>query len=123
MLLVMLVGLLFALFLCGLTDWVSQHTHSSRAWSLALTIFFPLGITGLGGYLFAPKVADQAGQLQDQLPQAIERLENQLQGSTWGSRLLQAIHQGGKGARTGRLRREAWWVVGARLSARAAIVG
>ncbi|HWH71212.1 MAG TPA: AI-2E family transporter, partial [Candidatus Sulfotelmatobacter sp.] len=96
MLLVIFVGVLLALFLRGLSDWLQGHTHLPAGWSLAVVVVGLLGSLGLTGYLLAPEISLQVDNLEEQLPRAIQHLEEQLRGTAWGERLLQSFQGGGK---------------------------
>lgn len=61
MLLVVFTGILLALFLQGLSDFVSEHLHWSYGWSLAAVILGLLVITAVTESCWLPK---SAGRLQ-----------------------------------------------------------
>lgn len=103
MLLVIFVGVLVALFLRGLADWVGKHLSWSPGWSLAAVVMVLILITGFTAYALAPEIGRQAGALAEELPRAVDRVESQLQSSTWGAHLLKSVENGAQaaaGART-----------------------
>jgi predicted PurR-regulated permease PerM len=76
-------GILLAVFLSTLTRWVSRLTRLPRGWALASVLVVLLGLAALGGWLLAPKVAEQFGELAQRLPKAIEHVQQHLQESGW----------------------------------------
>ena len=96
MLLVVFTGILLALFLRGLGEFVCEHLHWSYGWSLAAVILGLLIITAVTGSLLAPEISRQAANLTDQLPQAVSQLEDQLRASSWGQQILRLVQVGGK---------------------------
>jgi predicted PurR-regulated permease PerM len=53
-------GILFAVLLRGMTDWVSRKTSLRDGLSLAVSIVAPLMALGIAVWLVAPEVSDQA---------------------------------------------------------------
>lgn len=73
-LLLSFAGLLLAVFLRGLSTWVSAHTGLSDGWSLLVVVMVLIGLTVLSGWLLAPEVARQTEQLFNQLPGSVQQL-------------------------------------------------
>ena len=69
-LLLAFAGVLLAIFLRSLSDWLSARTGLSAGSSLGLVVAALLGLTALGLWLLAPTVADQVNQLSQRLPEA-----------------------------------------------------
>lgn len=74
-------GILLAVFFSTLAGWVSQATHLPRGWALASVLVVLLGLAVLGGWLLAPKVAEQFTELSQRLPKALEHVQERLQSS------------------------------------------
>ncbi len=87
-LLLVFAGLLLAVFLHGLSDWLSKHTGLSSGWVLAAIVLALLAIFSLGTWLLAPTVADQVAQLTQKLLQAIDQLKLRIQSYGWAGRSL-----------------------------------
>lgn len=87
--LALFAGILLAVFLRTLSRWVCQLTHLPPPWSLALVLIVLLGLAALGGWLLAPKISEQFGELSQRLPAAIENLQHKVRESAW-SRYLPA---------------------------------
>ena len=68
-------GILLGVFLSTLTGWVRQVTHLPRGWALASVLVVLLGLAALGGWLLAPKVAEQFTELAQRLPKAIDHVQ------------------------------------------------
>ena len=78
-LLLVFAGLLFGVFLNGLSGWLSRYTRLPYRVSFGIVVALLLGIAGAGFYFMGGQIAEQtsklASQLQDSLVQAYERLE------------------------------------------------
>lgn len=86
-LLLVFAGILFALLLRGMTDWVTCKTGMPDGVALALAIAVPLLVIGIAVWLIAPAVGDQASRLADRLPQAAAQLKGQLLQYSWVQQL------------------------------------
>jgi predicted PurR-regulated permease PerM len=87
-LLLIFAGLLLAIFLRSLADWVKEHTPLSAGWALA-AVTLALAALLVGGVgLLAPSVAVQIDELSENLPDSVKRLEDRLDDSRWGQWLL-----------------------------------
>lgn len=71
-------GILWAVFLSTLSRWVSRITRLPRGWTLAIVLLAIAGLGTTGGWLVAPKVAEQFTELTDRLPKAIEHLQQRV---------------------------------------------
>jgi predicted PurR-regulated permease PerM len=72
-------GILLAVFLSTVTRWVSRVTHLPRGWALACVLVVLLGLAVLGGWLLAPKVAEQFTELAQRLPAALGHIQERVQ--------------------------------------------
>jgi predicted PurR-regulated permease PerM len=77
-------GVLFAVFLSALSDWLSQRTGMARGWALGLVIVGILVVVGGVGWLLANRLAVQVRELSQQLPQSLEQVRAYLLESAWG---------------------------------------
>lgn len=89
-LLVVFGGILLAILLHGTASWVHRKTGINEKAALAITILLPLLLAVLAGWLVAPDIADQSGKLAERLPQAAQRLQEQLLQYEWTSRLWES---------------------------------
>lgn len=74
-LLLVFAGILLAVLLHGLSNWITRHTFLSYGWSLTLVVFDLAILFLVSLSLVAPDVVDQVYHLSQQLPQAVQRLE------------------------------------------------
>lgn len=78
-------GILIAVLFCGSANWLSKKTKiSSKIW-LPITIIVPFVLLGLFFAYTAPKVATQASELMERLPQAVSYMQEQISGIEWAS--------------------------------------
>jgi hypothetical protein len=82
-LLLAFAAILLAIFLNEASATVSRYTSLSSGWSLTLVMLLLLALTIGGGWMLAPKVAEQIDQLTQQLPQAIDWLRERLGRYEW----------------------------------------
>lgn len=87
-LLLVFAGILLAVLLRSVSNWLSAHTPLSSGWSLALVGLLLLALLIGGGGLLAASLGAQVVQLLQQLPGAAEQLMQQVQQTPWGQWLL-----------------------------------
>lgn len=83
-LLLIFAGILFAVFLSGLTELVSRYTRLPRGWALAVVSLVLIILFALAGWLMAARLAEQAQQFSEELPRAIKHLRERLDAYPWG---------------------------------------
>ncbi|MBD3348427.1 MAG: AI-2E family transporter [Candidatus Eisenbacteria bacterium] len=83
-------GILFAVFLDGVTSWLVRHTRLPRPLLLTLVIIAVLSLPVLAGSLIGPSMAEQVVELGEQLPESVESLRSGLSRSEWGRSLLES---------------------------------
>ncbi|RPH44446.1 MAG: AI-2E family transporter [Burkholderiales bacterium] len=81
-------GVLLAILFNGTARWVRDRTGLPYAAALAAATVLPLLLLGLGLWLAAPVVADQAGQLAERVPAALRQLRSTLREWEWADGLL-----------------------------------
>lgn len=86
-LLLVFAGILFAVLLRGMADWITRKTGMPDGVGLTVAIMVPLLVIGIAIWLIAPAVGDQASKLADRLPQAAEQLKAQLLQYSWVQQL------------------------------------
>ncbi len=89
--LVVFAGILLAIFLRTLADWVSARTRLPPLASLAIVMVGLLGLGALAGWLMAPPLSVQINELTQQLPQAIKDLQQRFEKSGLGRYLPGAL--------------------------------
>jgi predicted PurR-regulated permease PerM len=83
-------GILLAILLSGLSDFVSQKTNLPYGWSVAIVCILILLVVGGLGVLAAPSVADQFDQLVQKIPESLSKIKSQLQQYSWAQSLLES---------------------------------
>jgi predicted PurR-regulated permease PerM len=81
-------GILFAVFLRSLSAWLSDKTGLAPGWAILLTLVLLAVVLGIGAWLLAPVVADQAVDLKDRLAQSIEQGRKQVERHAWSRDLI-----------------------------------
>jgi predicted PurR-regulated permease PerM len=81
-------GVLVAVFLRALTDFVRKYTPLPDGWALALVLLIILVVIGGAGWLLAPQIAEQTDLLIEQLPEVARRIERFLGEYGWGQWIM-----------------------------------
>lgn len=84
-------GALVAILLSAITDWVARWTHLRRRWALVATLLLIAGLVAAASLWIAPRVSQQADELAQRLPQALQKVEAQLESRAWTRRLLDRL--------------------------------
>jgi predicted PurR-regulated permease PerM len=92
-LLLAFAGMLFAIFLSALSDWLSRRTGIPHGWALAVVVVVLALSTGGLGWLLANRVAIQAAELSQQLPESLRQIRDYLEAYAWGRLLLEKAPQ------------------------------
>lgn len=87
-------GVLIAVLLNAFSSFVERHTPLTYGWALTAVVLIILILFGIGGWLLAPKIAEQANQLSQQLPTVVEKIKNFLQQYGWGQWILNQAQNG-----------------------------
>src|SRR5579883_3137253 len=88
-------GVLFAVFLSALSEWVQRHTRLSHGWALTLVVVVLILLAAGLGWLLSNRLASQTEQLTNKLPNSIEKLQDELKQYAWGHFILQQIPKAG----------------------------
>jgi Predicted permease len=84
-------GLLVAVFLRGLADFVSSHLRIRHGVALLVVILGLLGVLIVTGRLMAPQVSLQLRELGEALPESLGQLEQKLRQYEWGARIADEL--------------------------------
>ena len=92
-LLLVFAGMLLAIFLHALADWLHDHTPLRYGIAYGIVLITGVALTAIGVWAIAPTINQQVMQLEETLPQAIERLQETV--STWpgGQQLIEQTPQ------------------------------
>jgi predicted PurR-regulated permease PerM len=74
----LLIGILVAVFLRSLSNWVERHLKIRHPWALLAVLGFLFSLMGLTGLLLAAPLSNQFQQLQKRLPEALNQLGKQI---------------------------------------------
>ena len=94
---------LLALLLCGVSGWASRHLRIPGRWSLTVTVIVLLAVFGGVGWLLAPEIGEQFGRLRQDLPRAVQGLQEHINQYSWGRQLTQTVQDLSSGSRNGLL--------------------
>lgn len=83
-LLTVFAGILLAVFLHGLSRFVSHWTGLGHGWSLGVVGISLLTVVGAGGWLLGPQVAEQIDDLWRQVAIRLEWLSRAVESYGWG---------------------------------------
>lgn len=84
------IGVLLAVLLRSPADWLSSRTGWSEGWSLALVIVVLATLLATAGFFFGRAVAQQSGQLSEQLPQVLEKARERISQHELGKRMVES---------------------------------
>jgi predicted PurR-regulated permease PerM len=82
--LVAFAGILLAILLRALADWLQRITSLSARWSYTIVLCAILLIAVGLSYVVGPRLVTEAYQIAETIPQAITNIENNLNRYTWG---------------------------------------
>jgi len=82
-------GVLFAVFLSTLGDWLSKRTRISYRWSLTIVVLGLFLVCGGLAYLLWSRLAIQFGELMQSLPRSLDQIKSYLLQYPWGKYLIQ----------------------------------
>jgi predicted PurR-regulated permease PerM len=93
-LLVIFSGILLAVLLHGLGDWVAARTGLPHGLSLVVVVVAIVLVIVAVGYFLAPRTGQQLSQLATQLPQELHRIKGEIAQTSWGQRLHELFPSG-----------------------------
>ena len=90
-LLLLFAGVLVAIFIDGIASWIRSHSRVGHGASIAISLLGLITIFGVVTAFSAPDIADQFGQLEQELPRSIENLHRQMDHHRWAKVLLDQL--------------------------------
>ncbi len=93
-LLVIFSGILFAIFIAGISRFLTRKIHLPYRVALGCVLVALIGLFTLFGWVAGPSVNEQFNTLTDRLPKAIENLNSFLKQFGWTSALLNNSSEG-----------------------------
>jgi predicted PurR-regulated permease PerM len=91
MLLIVFGGVLFGVFLDGLTGFISTRFRLPRPISLTAVIGSLVVVLGALALFAGPRLADQFSRLTDRIPAALEYIQSLLSSHDWGQSVINAV--------------------------------
>jgi predicted PurR-regulated permease PerM len=95
LIMVAFAGVLLAVGLRGVSDWVAGHTRLSSGWSLALVSLTLFVLLALGTALFATTIFQQVDQFREQLPQSVQEARQRAEQLPGGNYLVSLFPEAG----------------------------
>lgn len=86
-------GILVAVILRAVTEWIDRHTRLSGKLAYAGTLLLIAAVVAGVGFLLVPRAISQVDELVRSLPASIRSLEQPLEKSPWGRDLLARMHR------------------------------
>ncbi|MFU8803499.1 MAG: AI-2E family transporter, partial [Bradymonadaceae bacterium] len=112
LLLFVFLGVLLAVFLRGIAQWITDKTPLGIRLSLALVFILALGSTVGLGWLMIPPLVEQIQGLAEEIPRAFQQIQESLEEYEWGRVLLRTFPDD-PGALLGRPDEDMWAGLGA----------
>ena len=109
-LLTVFAGLLLAVALGGLAEWVASRTGLRRGVALAIVVVALLGVMAGGAWAIGATAAEQSRELIAMLPKAVEHLKATVGENPVGRFLLERIPDSSAGAEQA-AKRSPWWAL------------
>lgn len=95
--LLLFTGALMAVLWRGIAHWLDSKTRISFKVALPAVIFLNIGAIVLFFWLASPSIAEQVDRLVQEIPKAVDRVEDSLRESGIGRRILDTIDSGESG--------------------------
>lgn len=93
-LLYIFAGILLAILLRGLAEWLHEQSRLPVGWSLAVVVIAILAIVAAVDYFLAPRVGLEFNELLKQIPAGLDRITQHLEQSPWGQSIVNELQPG-----------------------------
>jgi len=97
MLLCIFAGILLALLLRGLSEWLHERSRLPMGLALAAVIIAILIIISATDYFLAPRIGHEFNELYQQIPAGLDQVRHYLEHSSWGKSLVNELRPGNGG--------------------------
>lgn len=81
-------GVLLGVFLGGLAKALHERTPLPRGAALGAAVLFILAVLVGFGFIAGPRLSDELGQLSEQVPEALDRLQQRVTQAPWAQEIL-----------------------------------
>lgn len=92
--LIIFIGVLFAIVLHSLANRLGRYTGMGQTWSLIVVVLLLLLLTVAGGWLLVPKIATQVEEFRQKWPESLASFREWMNASPWGSWLQRVLDAG-----------------------------
>jgi predicted PurR-regulated permease PerM len=89
--LVLFIGLMIAVWLRGLSDYLQRYLHISDKWSLGIVLLALTLLIIAISILFGTQILDQFQGLSEQLPESQAKIRDELEQQPWGKSLVERL--------------------------------
>ncbi len=89
-------GVVFGVFLHGVSEWVQVRSRLSYYGALSLVVVLLLAVLGMIGWLMGSEIASQFSQLAEALPLSFQQLQEQIEQHQWGEWLIKKAEDGAR---------------------------
>ncbi len=86
-----LAATLWAVLFRGVADWICEKTNMGRKWATFISVVFILAVIAGLGWLIFPSLSKQIQEFQQQIPQAIEEVKQQIKHLPMGERIVEEL--------------------------------
>ncbi len=86
-------GLLFAVLLHTIADWIENHTRLGPKLSYAATVGGLSALIALATWLIAPRTIEQAGEIASVIPKSLKQMADVLNRQEWGRYVVDVAHR------------------------------
>ncbi|MBD3257778.1 AI-2E family transporter [candidate division GN15 bacterium] len=93
MLLVIFAGVMFAILLDGVSDWLGNHLKLPKSVAMPLVLLVMLVLLAGSVWMVGPQVSDQFAKLTERIPEALRSVQSGIEESEWGQVLLRESPQ------------------------------
>ncbi|MBD3167887.1 MAG: AI-2E family transporter [candidate division Zixibacteria bacterium] len=90
-LLVAFAGIVLAVFLDGLSEFITKKVAIPRRAALAIVITAIILVLFAGGWIIGPRIVEQFSGISEKIPEALDSIQNSLKEYEWGRKLLNNI--------------------------------
>ncbi len=94
--LIIFIGVLFAIVLHSLANLLGRYTGMGETWSLVVVVVLLLLLAVAGGSLLVPTIATQVEQFRQEWPESLANVRERMNATPWGNWLLERVVDGGQ---------------------------
>lgn len=81
-------GVLFGIFLNGITEWVAKRTGFAYGWTYGMMLVVLAGLTAAGLYFMGASVAERFSELWTEIKSSVQNIPDQIEQYPWAKSLM-----------------------------------